>query len=101
MVIQFWQLVCLATFLKVSENDTFDPYQVILLCTWNIRFNFLSVFCIFISFFLLDSKDLFFFLGTAESFDWVYRCCWTVFCIDAIDSQKYLAKSQIPGCWTW
>ena len=22
------QLVCLATFLKVSENDSFDPYQV-------------------------------------------------------------------------
>jgi hypothetical protein len=24
-----WQLVCLATFLKVSENDSFDPYQVV------------------------------------------------------------------------
>lgn len=23
------QLVCLATFLKVSESDSFDPYQVI------------------------------------------------------------------------
>ncbi|KAJ0086775.1 hypothetical protein Patl1_09051 [Pistacia atlantica] len=25
------KLVCLATFLKVSENDNFDPYQVLLL----------------------------------------------------------------------
>lgn len=28
--ILFWQLVCLATFLKVSENDVFDPSQVTL-----------------------------------------------------------------------
>ena len=29
--ISYWQLVCLATLLKVPENDSFDPYQVYLL----------------------------------------------------------------------
>jgi len=31
VAVSYWQLVCLATLLKVPENDSFDPYQVYLL----------------------------------------------------------------------
>jgi len=27
VAVSYWQLVCLATLLKVPENDSFDPYQ--------------------------------------------------------------------------
>lgn len=49
-----WQLVCLATFLKVPENDIFDPYQVsfcwMFFLKWSSWFtwNECLIFCIFV-----------------------------------------------------
>ncbi|KAK6130910.1 hypothetical protein DH2020_035346 [Rehmannia glutinosa] len=48
------RLVCLATFLKVSESDSFDPYQVLFVQSLS---------------------------GIVESFDWVRRCCGLYFAL--------------------
>jgi len=44
--ISYWQLVCLATLLKVPENDSFDPYQVYLLhFIGDAKYTLISTWC--------------------------------------------------------
>jgi hypothetical protein len=39
VAVSYWQLVCLATFLKVPESDSFDLYQVYVLhFVWQINY---------------------------------------------------------------
>jgi hypothetical protein len=97
VAVSYWQLVCLATFLKVPESDSFDPYQVYLLhFVWQT--NYLLLYHVPWS---PLTYLLFPFAGVNENFYWIYRCSWTIFCSDTVDPQEHLSEPQIPGRWSW
>jgi len=41
------------------------------------------------------------FSGIFEGLNRFYWCCWPLFCLNPVDSQKYLSKSQVSSSWTW
>lgn len=40
-------------------------------------------------------------IGSVEGFNWIHRCCRALLCLDTVDPQEYISKSQVSGCWTW